>query len=259
MKPDEKYQCSCKRTIDPKLFPDHWASCKDAYNFEKFKRHDYCVDQFSQFIRSVMVVDKESDKVAFVSTEKAINLALKDINLEGEIIEQYRRNKAKKIIPDVMVTLDTSSKSRPKVLEIDFENNVKSYLFDVRFTHTCSGRSDVLSLTHNIENFPKQFGRLLNYREKLKIAKYSNSLGMKLISKRFSPIVFDMAGGIGKYTKQLFEKKFERFPEIASRLKKDINYFKSLSWFLRVNSMNVARSNYAIYKEFLKLNNKSDD
>ena len=110
-----------------------------------------------------------------------------------------------------------------------------------------------------MENFPKQFGKILHRIELRKIDKYKKALGSTVVSNRFSPIVFDMAGGLGKFTKQLFESKFKRFPAIAGRLKNDVDYFKSLSWFLRVNAMNVAKSNYAIYKEFLKCNYKANE
>ena len=221
---------------------------------EKIRRHNYCVQNFAQFMKSV--IDKKDDKITFISTEHAISLALKDSSLSGELVNTYRTNKAKKIIPDVMVTLDNLT--MPKVLDIDYKKNDKSFLFDVKFTHTCSGEKDVRSLNLHIQNFSNQFGFHLNKRELWKIIKYKKALGAEVSSKRFSPIVFDMAGGLGKFTKTLFESKFERFPAIASRLRDDIQYSRSLSWFLRVNSMNVAKSNFAIYKEFLKNNDKSD-
>ena len=116
VKSDNKYKCSCNRIIEGNLFPNHWASCKDAYNYEKFKRHNYCVDRFTQFMKAVIVKDPE--KSFFVGTESAINVALKGVDIQGEMVDRYRINKAKKIIPDVMITMD--SVSAPRLLEIDY-------------------------------------------------------------------------------------------------------------------------------------------
>ena len=108
-----------------------------------------------------------------------------------------------------------------------------------------------MHLRESLDTFNSSFYKILNTRDKEKIKKYSDALGGGILS-RFSPIVFESDGCISSVTKELLESKFLRFPQLHSKLKD--NYDKSLKWFYKMNSMNVARTNYAIFREYVHQN-----
>jgi hypothetical protein len=156
--------------------------------------------------------------------------------------------KADSIIPDVAVTLDCLLDTNP--LDIQIDSNAKSFLFDVSFKH-CVSRGNYEHLIDNIQSFSSTFDKVLSRRDNAKFAKYESALGASAM-ERFSSLVFDSDGCVSTVTRQLLDSKFQKFRDMSNILKD--NYDKSLKWFFRKLSMNVARSNYAIFREYVSQN-----
>lgn len=96
-----------------------------------------------------------------------------------------------------------------------------------------------------------EFGSYINNKEKEKFIKYQNSLGNNIIEK-FSPITFDIYGGIGPETFTLLDSKFERFAFLRDNIDND-RYDKALKWFLKRISIITAKFNFVMFANYYNL------
>ena len=251
------YSCACGMEVDLSLAPDHWASCENAYNLNRFTRHNYCVQLFENFLQNVV---KKGETPHLITTEQRIKT---QYNNAKEMREKYKHKAGKfktiesyvikSIVPDVVLAIDCDVE-QSDILDFDYGKNIKSFLFDVSFMHT-SQISKVKKLARDLDylDYRTPYVETLKLREEEKNRKYNQILGESM-KTRFMPIVFDMAGGVSEFTYNLLKTKFKDYPIINTILVDDSKYEIQRKWFLKRNAINVAKNNYQIYREYMNAN-----